>query len=202
LEGNVNAIGTGYGQNAAGGKKVAAARDTTDWNSRGEFRADGPADGPVSSGNQLQWDDKAMASASASVERVKDLLGESSGNELRTGDSIEEFSRRIADSSEGRGLADNVEPTASGFEKPNSMEERNSKSAQESEAASDEAYVSLELGYNLQNDLLEEVRKTMRGTERAKKKPLQAAMESQFAFVGGTKKSDLAQFKEATLKPN
>lgn len=192
-----------YAQNGAA-KKFSSPKDNSDWNYRPEDR--GVNDGPVSRGNQLQWDESAEVSAnpsSAGVERMKEVLGESTSYSKNaeygpgsSDESYSDFARRISEESGGRGLADN-EATESALEKPGTSANR---VGGQSETGEDESFVSLELGYNVE-DVLSEVKKTIQTNGKPKKPGASQVMRSQFAYVNGSSKSDLTAFKESAIKP-
>jgi len=199
--------GSGSGSYAQNGssKKFSSPKDNSDWNYRSDDR--GVNDGPVSRGNQLQWDESAQtvsSSTNAGVERVKEVLGESNSYsknaEYGPGSADEtysDFARRISEESGGRGLADN-EAAESALEKPGGNEKRASG---QSEWGEDETFVSLELGYNVE-DVLSEVKKSIQSNAKPKKPGASQAMRSQFAYVNGSSKSDLTAFKESAIKPS
>ncbi len=193
-----------YAQYNGTSKKSFSPKDNSDWNFRSEDR--GVSEGPVSRGNQLQWDESAQTTASASssgVERMKEVLGESTSYSKNaeygpgsSDESYSDFARRISEESGGRGLADN-EATESALEKPGTTAKR---AGGQSEAGEDESLVSLELGYNVE-DVLSEVKKTIQSNGKPKKPSASQVMRSQFAYVNGSSKSDLTAFKESAIKP-
>lgn len=198
--------GSGSGSYAQNGssKKFSSPKDNSDWNYRSEDR--GVNDGPVSRGNQLQWDESAQVgsgSTNAGVERVKEVLGESNSYSKNaeygpdsSDESYSDFARRISEESGGRGLADN-EGAESALEKPGDSAKRASG---QSELGEDETFVSLELGYNVE-DVLSEVKKSIQSNGKPKKPGASQVMRSQFAYVNGSSKSDLTAFKESAIKP-
>lgn len=203
---NANSTGNNaYAQYNGTSKKGFSPKDNSDWNFRSEDR--GVSEGPVSRGNQLQWDENAqpMASSSSSgVERMKEVLGESTSYSKNaeygaglSDESYSDFARRISEESGGRGLADN-EAAESALEKPGNSAKR---MGAQSDAAEDESFVSLELGYNVE-DVLSEVKKTIQSNGKPKKPSASQVMRSQFAYVNGSSKSDLTSFKESAIKPN
>lgn len=198
------ASGSSYAQSSTASKKAASPKDNSDWNFRAEDRA--VTEIPVSRGNQLQWDESAQVTANVSnsgVERIKEVLGESSSYSRNaeygpgsSDESYSDFARRILEESGGRGLADN-ETTQSALEKPGASVQR---AGSQTEAGEDESFVSLELGYNVE-DVLTEVKKTIQSNGKSKKPSASQVMRSQFAYVNGSSKSDLTAFKESAIKP-